>query len=78
MGTYYFLLPRLELGHPVVWPRFLLGTLLLLMKVYMPPFYTQFWLSYLVYSLVDLKLIFSYPYPTFQEISDPDPISDPT
>ena len=30
------------------------------------------------FSVVDPKLFFSDPDPTFQEISDPDPISDPT
>ena len=32
----------------------------------------------LVTSVVDPKLFFPDPDPTFQEVSDPDPISDPT
>ena len=31
-----------------------------------------------LHSVVDPKLFFSDPDPTFQEILDPDPISDPT
>jgi len=34
--------------------------------------------QYLGSSVVDPKLFVSDPDPTFQEISDPDPISDPT
>ena len=33
---------------------------------------------FILSSVVDPKLFFSDPDPTFQEISDPDPISDPT